>query len=281
MDYVEAEGNTIDDAIAQALEQLGVPREKAEVEILCDTTRGLFGIGGRKARVRATIRRDLELLSPDVPVQEPEVTSEAAASAIEQETLAKATPGTIEQQANEDDEAQVTEVASKETVGSNGTLEMARGVLQEIIGLMQVEADVAVTNTQELVISGDKRGALIGRRGQTLDALEYVLNRIVARTDQAGRITIDSENYRERRRQSLEALAKKLAKRVHRRGKSVSLSPMSPRDRRIVHLALQGDSSLVTRSTGDGYFRRLVIAPAGLRGRSRQRGQRKEATSQE
>jgi len=273
MDYVEAAGNTIDEAIAQALEQLGVAREKAEIEILCDTTRGLFGIGKKKARVRATIRREIELAEIDTAAVEPE--------APEAEVTTEALP--TEEPAPEPDRDDVAaeEAPPEETGSDNGTLEVARGVLQEIVGLMQVEARVDVASEERLVISGDKRGLLIGRRGQTLDALEYVLNRIVARTDQVGRVSIDSENYRERRRQSLEALAQRLAKRVHRRGKPVSLNPMTPRDRRIIHLALQGDSSLVTRSTGDGYFRRLVIAPAGHRGGNRQRGQRRQTEAQE
>jgi spoIIIJ-associated protein len=123
-----------------------------------------------------------------------------------------------------------------------------------------------------LTLVGDVSGMLIGRRGQTLDALEYLVNRIVAREDDhSGRLVVDSQDYRGRRRQALEDLAHRLADRARRRGKTVTLNPMSPRDRRIIHLALQDDRSLVTRSSGQGYFRKLLIIPEG----AEQRGERK------
>jgi len=160
-----------------------------------------------------------------------------------------------------------------------GVSEQAREILDRIVALMGVEATVNVGASGELVLSGDKGGLLIGRRGQTLDALEYVLNRIIARESAGARISIDAENYRARRRESLEELAARMADRVRKRGKPVSLNPMSPRDRRIVHLALQDDASLVTRSTGEGQFRRLIISPAGNRGGGRSRSRRRGSAS--
>ena len=146
-------------------------------------------------------------------------------------------------------------------------------MLTELVGLIGIEATVeAVTDElgPRLLINGDTSGMLIGRRGQTLDALEYIANRIVAREDDgAGRIVVDSQNYRDRRRQSLEELARRLAERARHRGKTVTLNPMSPRDRRIVHLALQNERALTTRSAGKGYFRKLLIIPEGERGEAR------------
>jgi spoIIIJ-associated protein len=95
-----------------------------------------------------------------------------------------------------------------------------------------------------------------------LDALEYVVNRIAVRDEPSVQhITLDVEGYRERRRQYLEGLARRLGATVKRKRKPIELEPMSPRDRRVVHLTLQGDPALTTRSTGEGYYRRLVIAP--------------------
>jgi spoIIIJ-associated protein len=153
-------------------------------------------------------------------------------------------------------------------------------VLQEVVRLMGIEATIQVhhrdAESAQLIIDGDTTGMLIGRRGQTLDALEYVANRIAAREDeQATRIQLDSQNYRERRRQALEQLAHRLAERARRRGKTVTLNPMSPRDRRIIHLTLQNDRALTTRSAGNGYFRKLLIIPATGRGEPTERSQRR------
>jgi spoIIIJ-associated protein len=305
MDYVEVEGSTIDEAIERALEQLGIARDKAEIEILCNTSRGLFGLGAKKARVRASRRREIDIEESESAGDEPPLAPlDAQAIAAPPSALDSVlgTPVTLElsgserlalrsspedkraslpgsaSTAEEFDVAPVAERGEEEqppvSEPAGATLERARTVLTEIVALMQVEAQVVLADEGQLMITGDKRGLLIGRRGQTLDALEYLVNRIIGREELPGRISIDAEDYRERRRGSLEGLAQRLAERVRRRGKAVSLNPMSPRDRRIIHLALQGDPSLVTRSTGDGYYRRLVIAPAGSRGGGRQQGRR-------
>jgi spoIIIJ-associated protein len=114
-------------------------------------------------------------------------------------------------------------------------------------------------------LTGDTSGVLIGRRGQMLDALEYLLNRIAARDEGASaRIVVDSENYRMRRRAALEELARRMGEQAKKKRKPVTLNPMSPRDRRIVHMILQEDTSVVTKSSGKGYFRKLIIIPAGM-----------------
>jgi spoIIIJ-associated protein len=114
-----------------------------------------------------------------------------------------------------------------------------------------------------LQVSGDSSGLLIGRRGQTLEALEYMVNRIIGRDGETPvRVMLDVERYRERRREYLDTLAKRLAAKAQQTGRVVTLNPMSPRDRRIVHLALQGDTAVSTRSQGEGHYRKLLIIPA-------------------
>ncbi len=247
MSSVEAEGNSIDEAIDLALRRLGVTRDRAEIEILSNATRGLFGLGGRKARVRASLRTAVSG-EPSEPARRAPAAPPAAATAPRP---APATPRTDAPTAPADPR----------------TLERAREVLQELITLIGSEAKVEISDGAEgpsLAITGDETGVLIGRRGQTLDALEYMVNRIVSRDDEhATRIGIDSQNYRARRREALTALAHRLAEQARRRRKPVTLNPMSPRDRRIVHLALQDAPSLTTRSLGNGYFRKLVIIPGG------------------
>ena len=114
-----------------------------------------------------------------------------------------------------------------------------------------------------LRITSEAGGLLIGRHGQTLDALEYLINRTVGRQDeQGGRILVDAEGYRERRSQELREMATRLAARVHQTARAQSMNPLSPRERRIVHMALSGDSTVITRSVGEGQLRRVVIYPA-------------------
>jgi spoIIIJ-associated protein len=121
-----------------------------------------------------------------------------------------------------------------------------------------------------LIVSGEDSGLLIGRRGQTLDAIEYLLNRIVGREEKrGGRVTVDVERYRERRREYLDALAHRLASKVKETGRVITLNPLSPADRRVVHLALQGDSGVTTRSQGEGHYRKMLILPAGNPARPR------------
>ena len=131
------------------------------------------------------------------------------------------------------------------------------------------EADHAL-----LSVSGDSSNVLIGKYGQTLDALEYLINRMVAREeDGSPRFVVDCEQYRVKRQQTLEQLARRLAERAKKRGKPVTMNPMSPRDRRIVHLVLQSDPQLTTRSSGKGYYRKLLIIPEGERRSGVSRGQ--------
>jgi len=237
MDSVEAEGNSIDEAIDGALRLLGVTRDRVEIEILNNAVRGLFGIGGRKARVRATLRVPIDA---DRPAPTPEVQRETA-------------PGPPPRELAADDRRGI---------------ERARQVLESILRHLEVQAEVNVRNVEDDVLfdlTGDSSGVLIGRRGQMLDALEYLLNRVAAR-DESGsaRIVVDSENYRARRREALEELARRMGEQAKKKRKSVTLNPMSPRDRRIVHLILQQDTALVTKSSGKGYFRKLIIIPAEM-----------------
>ncbi len=238
MDSVEAEGSSIDDAIDGALKLLGVTRDRVEIEILHNAVRGLFGIGSRKARVRATLRAPIDAERATAVVAEPH----------------RGAP----------ESAPRREVATEDHHG----IERARQVLEAILRHLEVQAQVNVQHVDDEVLfnlTGDSSGVLIGRRGQMLDALEYLLNRVAAR-DEGGsaRIVVDSENYRARRREALEELARRMGDQAKKKRKAITLNPMSPRDRRIVHLILQEDSSLVTKSSGKGYFRKLIIIPAEL-----------------
>jgi len=255
MNSVEAEGRTIEEAVAAALAQLQVERERVEIEILSQATKGFLGIGSKKARVRVTLRVPLsqqiaDYKTPTVRKKEPRQASEPAPLSTAEEL--EATPPSREQG------------------------EKASEILQEILRRMQMESTVALTqhaNELVLTLTGKDSGTLIGRNGQILDALEYILSRIITRSDDVEtHIVLDAEGYRERRRKNLENLALRLGERAKRRKRPVALSPLSPRDRRVIHLVLDDDPLVSTRSIGRGYFRRLYIVPEEGTRRERGRG---------
>lgn len=252
MNAVEAEGTTIEEAIANALKQLHVERDRVEIEVLTQPTKGFLGIGGKKARVRATLRVPLSARAPEPPPP-----------------LETTRPREPRKEAAE--EAPV--VVSPE-MG-----EKACAILKEILRLMGTEArlSLGVRNGETIITaaanSKTPEGFLIGHRGQTLDALEYLLNRIITKSDETeARIALDIEGYRERRWKNLESLALRLGERAKRRRKTITLSPMSPRDRRVIHLTLQEDPLVTTKSTGRGYFRQVTIVPEEGARRERGRG---------
>ena len=157
--------------------------------------------------------------------------------------------------------------------GEDTLAEQARNALADLLRRMGFACEVDVDLGEEspvLHIRGDNTSVLIGKHGQTLDALEYVLNRMIARDEETlTRVHLDCEHYREKRRHSLEEMALRMAEQVRKRGRAVTLDPLSPRDRRTVHLALQNEPDVTTRSTGEGSYRQLQILPQRSGGGSR------------
>lgn len=257
MRSVESEGTTIDEAIENALRLLRLERDAVEIEILENATKGLLGFGTRKARVRARERTKVEVtleatdeaagVKPEIPA----TPARADAPRVSWETrpAPKATP----------------RVGKADSGEAHPAISATLGEILRLMGV-ECEIDVAVDPSGEatiLSVSGPDGGIVIGRRGQTLDALEHLMNRISMRDSSVmpTRIRIDVEGYRERRQESLEQLARRLADKARETGRVVTLNPMSPRDRRVIHLTLQGDPEVTTWSQGEGQFRRLLIGP--------------------
>ena len=143
---------------------------------------------------------------------------------------------------------------------------VAQGVLEKILSLIPIEATVEAERLDEgrinLTINGDRSGLLIGRKGKTLDALQFIVNKIVNKAlDKKVDVVIDSEDYRKRREESLTQLAKEMGDEVKRAKKAVTTAPLNPHERRIVHLTLKDDPELETRSRGEGLLKRVVIVP--------------------
>lgn len=148
-------------------------------------------------------------------------------------------------------------------------MEEAANVLREILGKMGLEAEVVPSETEEritLEVRGPETGLIIGKKGQTLDSLQYLVNKVVSNRLAEGEgkaISVDAEGYRSRRAESLVELAHKLAERAKRTGRPVAADPMSAADRRVIHVALANMAGLTTRSEGEGIYRHLVVIPTG------------------
>ena len=237
MDFVDTEGDTIDQAIENALKTLGVAREKITVDILSEGKKGIFGFGAQKARVRASLTK----------------------SGID----LQGAPSISEELARPVSDAEASAVAEK-----------AKTTLTDILGFMGVRASVHTIADEKsgetiLEIRSDNSGLLIGRKGQTLEALHYLVTRIAGERpgSEGPHLVIDIENYRERRRKSLEDMALRLGEKAKRQRKTVTVDALSAADRRIIHAALQDDPWVTTRSLGQGSYRRLLIIPEGDRKR--------------
>jgi len=222
MKSVETEAKHVEEAIQKACELLQAPREDLDVEILESGSSGFLGIGARKARIRATRKET-------APVSRKEA--------------APAAPG-----------------------DKDGLARKAQTALRGLLDHLEIEAQVEIQEDEERIylnIRGDGGGLLIGRKGQTLDALEYLVNKMVHKNQEEGkkRIVVDTENYRIRREESLVKLAQRLAEKARQLDRPVTISPMNAHDRRIVHLTLQNDRSLRTRSAGTGLYRKVIISP--------------------
>ena len=165
-------------------------------------------------------------------------------------------------------EKETSTPATEKGLSMEGDLQVAQSakkVLEDILQLLETNGTVEYSLEAERIvlnIKGDGSGLLIGRKGQTLDALEYLVNKIIHKdAEDTKRIIVDTENYRARREESLIQLAQRLGEKAKKMGRPVTISPMNAHDRRIIHLALQEDKGLRTRSTGTGLFRKLIISP--------------------
>jgi spoIIIJ-associated protein len=283
---VEAEGRTVNEATESALQQLGLRREQVNVEVLSEGRPRLLGFRGEPARVRVT-----PLPPPPEPTPRP-VREVAEPEDEEDEDYEDEEEGDEDEEYDEEDEDEEYEdeeedeepipapqrrvpVAEVKPVPVNDEdVAVAVTVLQNLLGLMGVEAEV-VSRAPEtagdgiglteavLDVEGDDLGLLIGRRGQTLASLQYLVNLIVSKqTNRRVAFAVDVDGYRRRREEALVGLAKRTASRVRQSGRSVTLEPMPPNERRIVHLALQDDPAVVTVSIGEGEARKVAITPS-------------------
>jgi len=246
MRVLEIEGKTIDEAIEKACEEFQVPREKLNIEIISEGTSGFLGLGAKKAKIKAGIM-SIDVSTLGLSLQPPK----------------KGEPDAKEADAG----VKPAAVVSSEADASGASVAIqARQFLEGLLVRMNLDCCVTIEETADSIIlniQGDGGGLLIGKRGQNLDAIQYIVNKVVNRAALDRKmIVIDSEAYRKRRKESLVSLAEKLGEKVKRTKKAITVSHMHPHDRRIIHLALQNDEMLSTKSRGEGEYRKIIIMPA-------------------
>lgn len=259
-------GKTIDEAKREALKELGLRESDVEIEILEEPKTGLFGfLGAKDAVIRVTARDGAKKIAVETPVT---VETPKAPAAPQAETPAKAPSAIVREETEKETE-------TVETVGEfveGDYLDKAAEFLHEVIQSMGIPAKIDVEEDEESlrmnIVEVDERdaGVLIGKRGETLDALQY-LTSIVANShaDHYVRVFLNTQGYREKREIALKNLARKMSTKALRYGRNMKLEPMNPYERRIIHSEVQKIHGVTSFSEGSEPYRRLIIQPERTR----------------
>ena len=279
MSYIDVSGKTVEEALAKALAQLQMDRDDVSVRVLERAKSGFLGLGASPAVIRVTYGEEMEE-APTEPVRpEPIVEPKPAAPKAErpqrserpakQEKPRAPKPEKAEPKPEtEDKPAEVSASLTPAPLGEEVDDAKAQAIKKFLVGLLQqmeVEAEVRVYQPEKgrykVILEGKSLGALIGRRGETLDAIQQLTSYAVNRGgDRRCRIQLDAENYRERREQSLCHLAEKMAEKAVRYRRNVTMEPMNAYERHVIHTALQDTPHVTTYSTGVDPNRRVIIA---------------------
>ena len=246
MSSITVSAKTVNDAITEASIQLGIASTGIDYEVIEEGSAGFLGIGKKQAVIKAWKKTE----KPEAPKKEKKVEP-----VIKEEVVTK-------EEAPVKEEIPVKEEKLSEVQPE--TKEACEKFLVDVLKTMGMEVTLTSSIDEDGALSidmkGENMGILIGKRGQTLDSLQYLTNRVANKMqDGYVRVKLDTENYRERRKETLENLAKNIAHKVKRTKKSVSLEPMNPYERRIIHSALQSDKYVSTHSEGDEPYRRVVV----------------------
>ncbi|MGL4109913.1 RNA-binding cell elongation regulator Jag/EloR [Clostridium sp. LP20] len=203
MKSIEMMGKTVDEALNKALEQLNVSKDRVDIKIIDEGSKGLFNlIGGKPAKIKVTVKRDY--------------------------------------------------------------IEEARVFLRQVLESMNIKSEISIEEEGNIIyinLAGSNMGTIIGYRGETLDALQYLVSLVVNKNHETSykRVVLDTENYRQKREETLKRVAEKTAYKVRRSGRAYKLEPMNPYERRIIHSVLQGKDDIRTYSEGEEPYRRIVV----------------------
>ena len=275
MDSIEKWGVNVEEAVGLALQEMKLSRDEVEVTVLEEPSRGFFGIGSKLAKVRVD-RKKPEI--KEAEVKKSEVKKEAEKQA------AKETSHKVEEPAKagksrerkpqknrnrnkkKEEKRQTVNIAldgmDKESLTIVEDHEALR-FLKEITEKMDLKLDFSARTGEDLVyveMTGEDSRTVIGKRGQTLDAIQYLTSLVVNKdSEKYIKVVVDAENYRAKRQRTLEQLAHRLAGKVVKTGKYVKLEPMNPYERKVIHATLQSNPNVTTRSEGEEPYRRVII----------------------
>lgn len=275
MDFIEVSAKTVDEAITKACIELEISSDRLDIQVISEGSSGFLGFGSKPAVIKVRKKEEpAEEPEDKKPVKEPEVKEvkkqapEEKVKPAKKEAPKKDFSKAPKKEAPKKENPPVKEeVIPKKTEEEIVTMKAAASkFLDGVFKAMELPVDITMEYSQEtgslnIDFSGADMGILIGKRGQTLDSLQYLVS-LVVNKDQKDyvRIKLDTEDYRKRRKETLENLAKNIAYKVRRTRKSVSLEPMNPYERRIIHSALQGNKYVETYSEGNEPYRHVVVA---------------------
>lgn len=286
MEYITVSARTLDDAITEALVQLGVTSDQLDYQVIEKGSAGFLGIGMKQAVIKARRKEEVKKEEPEIEIPKEDVSmaketekKEAKKEVPKKEHEKKDSPKrehgkkespkkepkkkapVKEQHLTKAPEKKEVELAKVEAC----TIEACEKFVRDVLFAMDM-TDVKVTSVVDeegalsIDMEGSNMGILIGKRGQTLDSLQYLTNRVANKMQEGYvRVKLDTEDYRRRRKETLENLAKNIASKVKRSRRTVSLEPMNPYERRIIHSALQADPAVSTHSEGEEPYRRVVV----------------------
>ena len=268
-DYITVSAKTLDDAITEALVQLGVTSDRLDYIVVEKGSEGFLGIGRKQAVIKArrkreekpveeTVKEDSKVETPVKEEVKPEKKTEKKPAKEHSHTKKNVREEKPEVKSEPKKEVELAKVEPQ-------TIETCEKFIYDVMNAMGMD-DVKVTSVVDeegalsINMEGSNMGILIGKRGQTLDSMQYLTNRVANKMqDGYVRVKLDTEDYRRRRKETLENLAKNIASKVKRTRKTVSLEPMNPYERRIIHSALQSDPAVSTHSEGEEPYRRVVV----------------------
>lgn len=284
MKEITVSARTLSDAITEALIELEITSDMLEYDVIEKGSEGFFGIGRKQAVIKARKKvveppkEEIKKEEPEAPVKEKpkkEFKKEPKKESYkehkehkEQKEFKKDAARELRREVKEtvapvkEEEKEPVKLAEISEETKTACVDFLKGVFETMNLEVEIVTEIDEEGALAIELKGKHMGILIGKRGQTLDALQYLTNR-VANKNQEGfvRVKLDTENYRKRRKETLENLAKNIASKVKRTRKPVSLEPMNPYERRIIHSALQADRYVSTHSEGEEPYRRVVVTP--------------------
>lgn len=271
-EYQEFTGKTLEDAVIEAATKIGTTTSNLQYEVVTRGTSGFLGIGAKpfviKAKGKKSIDEEIDqILSGNVPEKKIEKKTEKSEEKVSKKKFEE-TP----------DFEDSFEEKKKDFVPADPAIAgEAKEYLEKILNAMEVENTITSVleenNVLSMDVEGPDMGLIIGKRGQTLDSLQYLVSLYVNKKSEGYvRVKLDTENYRDRRKETLETLAKNISYKVKRTRRPYKLEPMNPYERRIIHSALQGDKFVTTKSEGEEPYRRVVVFPKKSNGGNRRYG---------